>query len=986
LGFLAYAAIPVNYQTQIFSCVLANRVACVQIDLPMVRKPPAPDTTEWATRVIPVLAGTGGLVIYLLTLNCWVSLLSLGTVGRVAGWFWQFPLDRPLSFLVSYPFHLLPEALIPLAMNSFTAVCAALVLALLARSVALLPHDRTWEQRVREYSEFACLSIPTAWVPPVLAVIACGLQLTFWEHATSATGEMIRLLVFAYIIRALLEFRIDQDQKWLSRSALLYGAAMADHWLMIGYFPLYLGAIVRLKRWRVLDARFLRRMSLLGLAGLTLYLALPLLASLRSAITAGFVAGLKTHIKSQRDALLYFPKEAFLGMALISVLPLVAISIRWRSQRAYPWDDSLVGAFITKGMFRLAHALLLAAMLWLALDPRYSPRNLGLGVPFLTQHYISALIIGYCAGYFLLIGTIRTRRALAWVTLSTFGVLVAAFAGAMIWRNLDQVRLTNGPAIREFARQCYNALPPGRSVVLCDNSTQLFLLQAEVDARHGENSPLLLHAPSLPWVQYHWFLAHRFPSHWPVPPPTNRIEQIDPTIVRDLLTRLANRDPLLYLNRGFSVCLEWFTARPAGLFYRLAVRTGKEPVIEEQTLATNELFWQNCWTNWLQSLAQEMARQSHRTRLGDKLLQGLSLTEEPNPTLTLLGALQAKSLDDWGVQLKKRGREPEAAAWFQRAVELNPENLSAHINLECQRRRRQGLPVRLDPDTVKKQFPALFEKYRDWDQAINECGPVDEPSFLWETARGLSAAGHGHQAIDELERCIQLAPDWLEPKLALAQTCVSIRDFARVLQVTDGLETIQPPWHATGLSQLLYFRATALFGLGRTNEATTLLERFIHDHADSPKVLSTAAHLLLRSQRYALALGVLDRLLKNDPANTELLSNKAIAEMQLQQFDAAITNLTAALALDPSNQVVRLNRAIVSLRAGQTAAARADYLELLSGAPHSWKVLYGLAETAWREQDTNNAIRYYQECLLYIPAELTESQIAAQRLRALKGN
>ena len=60
---------------------------------------------------------------------------------------------------------------------------------------------------------------------------------------------------------------------------------------------------------------------------------------------------------------------------------------------------------------------------------------------------------------------------------------------------------------------------------------------------------------------------------------------------------------------------------------------------------------------------------------------------------------------------------------------------------------------------------------------------------------------------------------------------------------------------------------------------------------------------------------------------------------------------------------MRLNRAIVHLRAGQTAAARADYLELLRDSPHSWKVLYGLAETSWREQDTNNAIRYYQECL-----------------------
>ena len=80
-------------------------------------------------------------------------------------------------------------------------------LALLARSVALLPHDRTHDQRQKERSEFSLLSIRAAWLPPVLAALVCGLQLTFWENATGcASAEMFDLLLFAYVIRACWSF------------------------------------------------------------------------------------------------------------------------------------------------------------------------------------------------------------------------------------------------------------------------------------------------------------------------------------------------------------------------------------------------------------------------------------------------------------------------------------------------------------------------------------------------------------------------------------------------------------------------------------------------------------------------------------------------------------------------------------------------------------------------------------------------------------
>jgi len=121
----------------------------------------------------------------LLTLNRWVSFGNLEQVSNVSGWSWYPSFFAPVNYLLTLPIRWLPPRVIPLALNMFSAVCAALSLALLARSVALLPHDRTHEQREKRTRPIMAAVIPAAWVPPVVAVLACGLELTFWEYATS---------------------------------------------------------------------------------------------------------------------------------------------------------------------------------------------------------------------------------------------------------------------------------------------------------------------------------------------------------------------------------------------------------------------------------------------------------------------------------------------------------------------------------------------------------------------------------------------------------------------------------------------------------------------------------------------------------------------------------------------------------------------------------------------------------------------------------
>src|SRR5690349_2409905 len=205
------------------------------------------------------IVGAIGLLVYWVSLNHWASLSGIGAIARVSDWTWQPELRQPITCAVLYPFSLLPAGWLPFALNLFTAICAALVLTLLARSVSLLlgaagtsrPTNSDEVGRDRQ----ALLGLPTAphlarsivWAPVVLAATLCGLQLSFWEHATAFTGEMLDLLIFAYVIRCLLEFRTDERESWLFRSAFIYSAGMANNWALIGYFPLFVLAVLIVK-------------------------------------------------------------------------------------------------------------------------------------------------------------------------------------------------------------------------------------------------------------------------------------------------------------------------------------------------------------------------------------------------------------------------------------------------------------------------------------------------------------------------------------------------------------------------------------------------------------------------------------------------------------------------------------------------------------------------------------------------------------------
>jgi tetratricopeptide (TPR) repeat protein len=965
-----------------------------------------------------VIAAVAFLV-YCLTLNHWASLTSIGSVSRVSGWTWQPELRQPLTCAVLYPFRFLPHAWLPFALNLFSATCAALVITLLARSVLLLsgavgtPLGLTTSPRLANFVRFA---------PAALAATVCGLQLTFWEHATAFTGEMLDLLIFAYVIRCLLEFRNDQREVWLYRSAFIYAAGMTNNWAMIGYLPLYLVAILLVKNFGlirttkpalprkprqspdwlraflakigirqnrfpkpvypkfqpvVFDTGFFLRMALWGLAGLSFYLLLPLAQSISPHSSVDFWSALRANLTSQKNSLIVLRSPAFRILAIVSLLPILVLVIGWKSLPANSGYETRRAIFLNRVASYPLHAFVLFIALWLSFDPIVSPRHLGIGLAMLSYYYLSAIMVGYCAAYFLRLAAEGVSKSVGRFITAAICTLVVAMPILLVTRNLGNIWLTNGPAMRQFAREMYADLPNGKSVVLGTDLAQLSFLRAEIAAQ-GAKDALVVELPSLSSAQYHLFMSRQYGSRWPVSPPTNAVDLTGPIKLLKLIANFTEHEPVVYLDPSFGALFD----RPNDLVNGFIHRFASKP---EPQAPAHELDWQPRWESHLQVLAAHTkAQPTFSPQWLRPLLSTLRLRTEPNATTGFLGAFYSRSLNHFGVQSQRVGNWAQAGVWFGRSLELNPQNLPAHINREFNEQWQRGTKTRLNPSLLQKKFGDISSRYKDWREILSEFGPVDEPTFLFRTGRAFLANGNTRLAANSFQRSAVLAPEWPQPRLWLAQSLIEQGNFAEAVDVTDRLASDNPPQEEPGLAQFLHCRATSLQGAGRTNEIPSFIDDFVRKNGKHNQVLAAAADAYAENGMHEQQLATIEELLKREPNRPEWLSQKGVAELQLGRYEAAIATLTTALSVAPTDENARLARAIARLGADQLDPARDDYQQLVNSKGCSANALFGLGTIAWRKHETNSAIHFYQQYLTNAIADSPQVTVASQRLRELR--
>ncbi len=929
-------------------------------------------------RRLPWLIAAGALLVYGLTLPRWITFLGLGPLARAAGWDWHPALHAPLQFLLTYPIRWLPAGWQVAGLNLFAAVCGTLTLALLARSVALLPHDRTRDQRQTEQSDHALLSIRTAWLPPLLAALVCGLQMTFWENAVVWTGEALDLLLFAYVIRCLLEFRIDSRDSWLTRLALVYGLAMTNNFSMIAFLPALGIALIWIKGLSVFTFRFCSRMALCVLAGLSLYLLLPILHGSSGWLETGFGQLLRLNLGFQKNAIFGFRRVVVLMLSFTSLMPVLFMGIKWPATFG---DISAAGNALTNLMTHVIHGVFLLACLYVAFDPGYSPRKLGYPYPFLPFYYLGALSIGYFSAYFLLVfGNFRLkvwqrpsvlRKGLNWAVLSLVWAAAVAVPVGLAYQNLPQLRANQGRDLLQYANLTASSLPAQETVVLSDEPLLLYALSATLQQSGSRGNKILVETAALPSSIYHRYLARRYPGRWPQPSQSwKATEPADAAALGQVLAKFEQSVGVHYLQPSFGYHFERMYLQPRNLVYQLKSyepNTLASPPLAEAELNANIQFWQRMKTQDLKPLLQSL-----------KPVKG----KRPENYNALVGNYYSRAVNYLGVELQKNGDLQRAGELFGLALEFNADNPSALINQEYNRK----LPAH--PEVLKRseEVEKLLGRYfGSWDLLLGRNGPVDEPAMRNDLAQILVQGRNYRQAAQQLLRVSTLTPTNLDARIGVADMCnrAGLPDLA--LAYAAEARASQKRLHTADREALIQIEGWAHAYRNDLPAAERILREAQAKNPLDEAPYSTLAEIYLRLKRIPDAMGVLEQQLKTQPENSGALNNYARMKILNNEFGVAVKLLDHALSLDPKNSLILLNRAICNLKSGHIDDAQRDYQSLETTLPKvPYVVYYGLFEVAFQKKTPKAALKYGQLYLKTAPAGSPESKNVQERIKKVK--
>jgi tetratricopeptide (TPR) repeat protein len=954
---------------------------------------------DFTRRILPWLVAAVMLVVYYLTLNPWVSLINIETVARVSGWTWTPDFGGPLFHLVMLPFRMLPAGAIPVALNLFSAICAALTLGLLTRSVGLLPHDRTEAQVIRERNGFALLTLKSAWLPSLLAALLCGLQLTFWELATNGGSAMFDLLLFAFVVWSLLEYRLDEREWRLYLSSVVVGLGIAEGTPMTGFFPLFIVAVIWVRGLNFFNVQFLWRMTLCGLAGLSLFLLPPITAIISDPTSGTFLQAVQLSLSQQamvaRD---YFdcltnPTGSLEKMVplFVSLIPLLILSIRWKIG-----DSSRVGSVLANLMYHGIHAIFLCVCVWLAFDPPFSPRQRGLG---LTLYYLIALSAGYYAGYFLLIFGKKHPRAgefqpilvvLANRAIITLVWLLAILAVAgLVYKNKPLVSAINGNSLAQYASLQAGKLPRGGAIVLSDSRTQLFLTKAEL-AREGRAKDfLLLDTTSLLYPQYHRYLHWESPEKWPLLVAPTNSAMLNPVGMVGMLSMLNRSNELYYLQPSFGYYFEQFYPEPHGLVYKLKLLPNDTllPAAPDNNLiAENEAFWADAQSQTLKSVEDTLALPDPNSPepFAQKILARLHIPREQSISDLFVGACCSRCLDFWGVEQQRTGFLTTAAESFKTALQLNPDNAVAQINLKFNEALRAGQHPRVD---LNQDTSDQLGKYSSVGDAISEGGPFDEPAFCYQVGYiMINDNGFFRQAAAPLERVCELDPNFFPARSLLARIYGMNHLPNRMLTVLRA-PIEKPETFSLDLAdsaELHVLAAAAYFQLDDPARGSQMFEMEISRDPGNDALLSTVEKVYLSRGMFSNALVVADNRLKLTPDDPKWLITKGYVENQLKQYNDAIKTLTRVIAVQNDNGDALFQRARAYYLSGNLGAAQTDYESLQKIRPNSPVLAYALGEIAQQQHNTNEAIQNFELYLRTAPTNTDEAKSVSEQLHKLK--
>ena len=263
-----------------------------------------------------------------------------------------------------------------------------------------------------------------------------------------------------------------------------------------------------------------------------------------------------------------------------------------------------------------------------------------------------------------------------------------------------------------------------------------------------------------------------------------------------------------------------------------------------------------------------------------------------------------------GVLQAQHKQFAEAEKLIRRAVEINPENATAHLNhgrvFRALKRHEESLTsydrvLTLEPENLEallNRGAALVDLGRR-DAALTSYDAVlalkpDHREAQVKRCRVLSATGRHHEALAGYDRVLEKSPDdhdaWFNRGLVLA----ALTQYAEALSSYDRALALSPE-----SADVLNNRGVVLARLGRETEALSSYERAIAVNAGNADAHNNRGALLADLGRHEEALASYERALSIAPDFPGFLNNRAGLLRLMGEHARAAQDYSRLLELDP---------------------------------------------------------------------------------------
>jgi tetratricopeptide (TPR) repeat protein len=334
------------------------------------------------------------------------------------------------------------------------------------------------------------------------------------------------------------------------------------------------------------------------------------------------------------------------------------------------------------------------------------------------------------------------------------------------------------------------------------------------------------------------------------------------------------------------------------------------------------------------------------------------------------------------VELQRVGDLTDAAAKFRDALRFNTNNIAAQLNLALNNDLSIGRRVSANPSTIANN-PQI--DLNNPSGLLKEDGPIDDPAFCFLYGYTLASVNNFYrQAVAPLKRACELDPDFVPARIWLA------RVYGMNHMPDKMFDVLNAPIRQTDESspadshELAMLLSAAYFQKNDLTNGVRLLEMEISRDPTNQNLLATVGKIYLNRGLFSNALAVVNMQSRLTPDDPSRLLIKGYIYNQLKQYDQAIATLNRALAVQKEDDSVTFQLANAYFGEGNLEAARANFEKLQQSRTNSPQLAFGLEEIAWRQHDTNEAIRNIEIFLTHGSTNSPQAQLMQEHYRQLK--